>query len=613
LRIRPRQQILDVWRALLFACYADGRWTWSGGEEPDSISEAEQLLCLLHPMNEIESFGLADPDAVRDDVLAALRPLGGLRRIPKAVTEIAVDFFERHTDEAGTPQFFCAGLLRPDDYDEETTPEQRSELTVVDAYSRSVTLSLAVLAFVKQRLVLEVDAAGGHNLRRLRGLASDRLTAAMAGLLRSFVVNSIYPDSAEGQALMGMVRRPGSTDNELFRQLSNRLRQVRTQVEEDLRLGVSEESKPDDEQLFEVGWSWGIVADAVRLDLVDVATAATRGYADARPSLYFTVSALDGIQDLLSRRTRSLGLLNDDQRRLADALALRWDLTQRYWSALARFDSEHWPLADLPWQASDGEESDYFSLLVLSIVIKDFVNRSFTVRDIQEVVGIIEELAQRGRITRRMSSGDPAVALHFPGVRIRLSGSDRLGPRLVWYTADYTALLLKRTYQAVQLTNEVNLRERLAFVAESAMDHLYDRRLDRAPGAGLWDDVTRLLIYDRGASRPKLSWHQTERVVEALVMTARAYVQDPPRSTQMAEIAMRLLNEADHLYNQELLDVDADDRSALHTHLDRIESLISRAREVQSQRVSTSVALAEEALRLLDQLAQARQDASRIH
>jgi len=81
----------------------------------------------------------------------------------------------------------------------------------------------------------------------------------------------------------------------------------------------------------------------------------------------------------------------------------------------------------------------------------------------------------------------------------------------------------------------------------------------------------------------------------------------------MAEIAMRLLNEADHLYNQELLDVDADDRSALHTHLDRIESLISRAREVQSQRVSTSVALAEEALRLLDQLAQARQDASRIH
>lgn len=609
LRIRPRQQILDVWHSLLFACYADGRWTWGSGARPDSISDAEQLLCLLHPISEIESFGAADPDWTRSDVLAALRPLGGVRRIPRAITEIAIAFFDRHTDDEGRPRFSCAGF-RALDGGELPTSEQRGALTVVDAYARSVKLSLAVLAFVKRRLTLEVDASSISSLNRLRDQASVRLTAAMAGLLRSFVVNSFEPDSPPGQAVLAMVRRPGYSDNELVRQLGDRLRQVLTQLRDDVRIAVSEADKPDEDQLFEIGWTWGIAAGAAQIDLVDTPTATAVGYADARPSLYFTVSALDGIDDLLSRRTRALSVMDEEQRHLAEALALRWDLTQRYWSALARFDSDHWPLADLPWRTSDGEESDYFSLLVLSIVIKDFVNRSFSPPEMHEAVVVVEELAQRGRITRRMSYNDVALTLHHPGVPIRLYGSDHLGPPLVWFEADYAPLLLKRTFQAIQLTSKVDLRERLTFVAEATMDHLYDRRLDRGLGAGLWDNVSGLPGHHLGPEG-ELSWSHSEKVVEALVMTAKAYVQDPPRSTRMAEIAMRLLNEADHVYNQELLEVDANDMSALRSGLDEIEHLIDRARELQSQRVNTSIALAERALLLLDNLAQARQDATR--
>ncbi len=59
--------------------------------------------------------------------------------------------------------------------------------------------------------------------------------------------------------------------------------------------------------------------------------------AEARPYLYFTVVALDGIQDLFSERTRILGLLDEEQQRLARALQLRLDLTRQFWAKIATF------------------------------------------------------------------------------------------------------------------------------------------------------------------------------------------------------------------------------------------------------------------------------------
>ena len=73
-RIQPRQNILDVWRSVVAASFRDGFWTWGGRDASNSISDAEQLLCLLYPAAEIESLALDRPDEMADDVRSVLRP-----------------------------------------------------------------------------------------------------------------------------------------------------------------------------------------------------------------------------------------------------------------------------------------------------------------------------------------------------------------------------------------------------------------------------------------------------------------------------------------------------------------------------------------------------------
>ena len=123
-----------------------------------------------------------------------------------------------------------------------------------------------------------------------------------------------------------------------------------------------------------------------------------------------------------------LGLLDDEQQRLADALRLRWDLTQQYWATIASFGSGRWPLEDIPWRTTDGTESDYFSLLVTSIAARDLAVRRDTDADLEPARPDPHELANRGRVTRRPFDEDPAVRMHHPGVAIALEGSERIGP-----------------------------------------------------------------------------------------------------------------------------------------------------------------------------------------
>lgn len=361
-------------------------------------------------------------------------------------------------------------------------------------------------------------------------------------------------------------------------------------------LGIASGSKPIEED-YAIGLK---VSDKI-------------GYAQSRPWLYFTVNALDGIVDFTSRRAAALNVMDDGQRDLADALSLRWELTQRYWSTVARFDAERWPLEDIPWRTSDGQESDYYSLLVMSVLIQDLVTRAATDADLLKAVGILQELAQRGRITRRMSEGDDALALHYPGVPQGLGGSaEAVGTALVLYTSDYAPLIIKRSLQAAQLTDDVVAREALIGLAESAMDHLYERRMTRnGDPIELWDDLSTFPGMKKGVKFDQPSWYLTERVVEALVATAFAFEQEPPRSPVMYDYLIRLLNEADHVYNQELLRSNVFEKTALRDRLEEIGTLIGRSRELSKRRTSTAIAKAEEALRLLDALEVARLDAGR--
>jgi len=601
---------------MLAECYRDQKWLWGGRVESNPISDAEQLLCLLYPITQIETFAVHDPDGTQPDVLRALRPLGPeATKIPRTLVDVALDYFQNHTDERGEPRFAAGSYLRGMSQDAPVPQDEGLQrLEVVDGYSMSVTLCLTLLAFVNDRHEHERNAGQQKKLVDLRDRASRRLTAAMIGLLRSFVVNSVSTDSSEGRAILEMLRQGDTTDAELAQGLKSRFDRLRAQLKTDVRLGVPEESKPEEDQLFECGWTWGIAKDAKAITdyAVDSDMSNKPGYAQPRPWLYFTVSALDGIVDLNSRRIRALNIFTSEQRSLADALNLRWDLTQRYWSAVARFDPERWPLEDIPWRTSDGQESDYYSLLVVSVLIQDLIARTATDADLVKAVGIIEELARRGRITRRMTEDDPAVSLHYPGVPQGLGGSEAVvGATLALYTSDYAPLIIKRALQAAQLTDNVEAREALMGVAEAAMDHLDERRLDRdGESVELWDDVSHFPGLE-SLSFEGPSWYFTERVVEALVATATAYEQEPPRSSPMYEHLVRLLNEADHVYNQELLRSNVDDRSTLRERLGEIGQLIKRARELRHRRTSTAIALSERALRLLDALEQANEDAGR--
>ena len=618
MRIQPRQHILDVWRALVATSFRDGRWNWGGRDHPNSISDAEQLLCLLYPATEIKSLALDQPDRIADDVQSALRPLGDPVRIPRVLLDLLGEYFSRYADDSGEPIFSGGSYLRdgPDvavGSDVATTvTEEQSRLDVVDSFSMSVTLCLASLTYLAGFEGVVVRSDLKEKVARLRAQASRRLTSAMVGLLRSFVVTTMEPGDEAGRALVKTINQAGAPEHLMIRRLQERLRTIRVSLKDIVTLPVDPELGLENEHLlFECGWSWSVVRDARAIDFLPDDVPLKPGYADPRPYLYFTVVALDGINDLRSDRTRQLGLLDDQQSRLAEALDLRWRLTQEYWSVLARFGDARWPLMDIPWRASTGESSEYYSLLVSAVVVQHLVSRKDS-EDIDRAIEVFQTLANRGRITERMVEGDAAVRMHTPGVPMALGGTEKLGPQLYWRAADFSATLLKRVLQATRLTETISARDRLMKLVDATMRHLLMRKLKGGRSMGLWDDPTDVLPpgADRSAeTRP--SWYLTERVIEALVAAERTFSGKPVSDHRLKENALGLLTEADHLLIQESLESDVDDRSVMRDELSEIDAMLTRARAIIDERPGTAGTLARSALEKIDELARARLDATR--
>jgi hypothetical protein len=624
-RLQPRQQLLEVWRALTATAYPGRKWEWRGRDEPNSVSDAEQLLCLLYPATELTSLALDRPDAMASDVQNALKDFGDPIRIPQVLVDVIADYIARYTDEDGEPEFGGGSYLRthgtgraPDE-GAGISAEQR-RLGVVDSYSLSVTLCLAALGFLSvfDQSVRRPDLKA--KVKDLQAAISKRLTSAMIGLLRSFTVQVVEPDSEVAAVMISTVNQTGAPEHVVLDALRTRLVRLRARLRDDVRIGIDRETVDldNDNLLFECGWSWGVARNAKPVDInlaeaglvVQPRICVQDGIADARPYLYSTVVALDGINDLLSTRTAELGLLNDAQVRLAEALRVRWTLTQRYWSAIARFGDQQWPLEDIPWRTSDGEESDYFSLLVSAVLVQDLQDRQATDDDLNRAVAVFESLAQRGRITRRVMESDRSVGMHVPGVQMRLGGTATIGPQLYWSVADFAPLLLKRALQAARLSGNVTARNRLLRLAETTMDHLAKRQIGRGPATGLWDDPAEVLFpYEERKPEEAPSWYLTERVIEALVAAARLFAEQPLRSTGLIIRTHDLLNEAEHLLNQELLGADA--TTAVRSKLGEIEAKLVRARGMVNERPGTAHALTMDALLKLDQIAIGHDDAAR--
>jgi hypothetical protein len=619
MEIQTRRHILEIWRATVDHCYSDGKWSWGGHRSGrNSISDAEQLLTILYPATAVDSLKIDRVDQTAEDVLDSLSRLGNALDIPRRLIAVLSEYMTTYMTD-GTPDFSGGSYF--DVSDEAATPEpEQLKLDVVDSYSMSVSLCLATLGFLQ---VYRESSVKSLRMQRevdeLQKLASKRLTAAMVGLLRSFTINTFLPTDPSGETLSRMINQGNIASENLVHDLLADLAQVRSSVQKELTLGLGQVADELDNpgRLFECGWSWGVVDGAPEISSTEDVGDQPAGMAAARPYMYFTVVALDGIQDLFSERTRILGLLNEEQQRLATALQLRWDLTRQFWAKIATFGgSRRWPMEDLPWTTSDGDENDYYSLLLTSIVIEGAANERTLNADIERIARLLEELADRGRITRRPAVDDPAIALHIPGMRLQLYGSEKVaegGPALQWTVSSYASLVLKRMLRVTQLIDDKVTRLRYLDLADRIWAHIERRRIGAPYGRGLWDEPSQAFTDAPFSPYGGPSWYHTERVVEALVAAANVTL-SPTGSANpdLTQFAVRLIAEAEQRFDEELLRGTDDAGAQLREMFQVVVAKLRRARKLLNDRPGTAGVLASDVLRELDTLDAARQDTARM-
>ncbi|AJE40599.1 SCO2524 family protein [Streptomyces nodosus] len=609
MQIKPRQHLLDIWQAVARHSFDGGEWSWGrwGGES--SVADAERLLCLLYPATEIPAFRLDDPDTTAEDVQKVLKNAGGRLETPANLVTAAAQFMRTHTSDDKRPSFAGGYYFVSSDPDRGLTEEQRS-LGVVDAYSMSITLCLATLGFLKVYESKTRRSEVQETIQELRAATSKRLTAAMVSLLRAFTVNVFDTESSQGRTLCELLGQGRLSQRHVLGNFQRRFRALRAAIAESLVLGVDvEEGLKDENRFFECGWGWSIIRDAPTVETAEEVGPQPEGVASPVPYLYFTVVALDGIQDLFSDRTLTLGLLNAEQQRLAQALRLRWEITQQFWSGIARFDTDRWPLEDIPWRTTGQKlESEYFSLSVGAILVHDLMRRKATDDDLTRTVSVMERLAERGRITSRMTRDDPMVRLHNPGVTLPLQGSESLGPRMQWIMKDFSAQLLKRTIQLCTLSRNLASHDRLLRLAEDIFGQLWRRRIREGEGIGLWDNV-HAAYPDSPVSDSPVSWSITERVTEVMVQVQQMYQQQPIRSPDLTELARALLSESTHLLGNEQMEPTPASEGNRGMQLRGIEVKLRRARRLVDDQPGTACALTLDVLGQLDALVRAREAA----
>jgi hypothetical protein len=612
MEIQPRRDILELWRATVNYCYRNEKWTWNGQTERNSVSDAEQLLTILYPATVIGSLAVGAVDQTADDVLEHLHALGNELDIPRQLVEFVTDYMRTYLIDDETPDFSGGAYFQPVDSNGQEVASAQHGLNVVDSYSMSLTLCLSTLEFLRvyrrelrsTRMQKQVD--------ELEGLCRQRLTAAMVGLLRSFTVNVFAPDALAGQRLCAMANQTGTANESVVRDLLEAIDEIRTTIQKEVELGVGPitEKLENRSRLFECGWSWGVVEGAPEVRLaaeVDIGKQPT-GVAEERPYLYFTVAALDGIQDLFSEQTRLRGLLDVEQQRLARALQTRWDVTRQFWANIATYGSDRWPVEDLPWTTSDGAESDHHSLLLTSMVLLG--EDKFDQEDAERIGRLLERLAERGLITYRATTkNDSAVKeLHAPGVRLHLIGSEKVGggPLLRWTVPSYSFLLLKRLLRVAELLDDNAARVRTLDLADLIWRHIERRRITAPEAIGLWDEPSQVYTRLPRTASAEPSWHQTERVMEALVAAAQVTELASTAAPGLLENARQTLAEAEHLFDQEQLRGTNDTGKQMRETFQVVTTKLLRARDLLRERPATANMLANEVLSVLDSIDAAR-------
>ncbi len=275
-------------------------------------------------------------------------------------------------------------------------PSDVEELEVTDSYGFSISVCLYTLLLVQRWKNMPEATRQDHIVSqwsRIGEKANARLTYTLAGL--SHVSVSIFSVRQVGKQIPATNGWPRTC--------------VRFEIglsHFGANIGLSD--------AFNVGWSSGAVPQNKRLTLgleVDDLTAPTpRGHhqreALPAPYFYFTMGALDSIAGLNDRKVQSANFLDPTQLIMASRLLQYWHITIDYWTKLA-FSSddvtERWTIEDIPWTAADAEATDYWSLYVLGIVTRGDAQAGHRLNpgDIERLIPLVEDMANRARITRR--------------------------------------------------------------------------------------------------------------------------------------------------------------------------------------------------------------------
>ena len=589
----------------------------SGKGGRNSVMDAEALLCFLQPQGSVDPFNIRSGFGVTgigvDDINQVFRPSADPgssldEDAIEIVIALSTDYLERNRHngisvfEAGTylePTTACSAELRA------------RSLDIVDSYTLSVSVCLHLLYLLGPSgwgNESHTNKKVSERCLKACDLANERLTSALQGLCQSFA----YSEMTEGKWEQAtMITWP--KNDQAIMQIRQRLRRLEIETNEN--------------QAFECGWSWGLHPDA-REVLGKAPPRPDDALASPNPYLYFTLNAIDGVADLFEEWVQTEELLSADQLALAARLRNLSDLTSQYWAAIAFSESKaqkgKWALEAIPWRTADGSASIQWSLYVYGLALRDHLarRRANTPSELTRLISLLEELAERGRLTRipvdnsvpkavseqlQTAEGtaenllvqaqrDPALTLHWPGLELTL-GDIQDRPIYVMPIYDFAPQLLKRAAILLGNTSELDLRDRLRTLIDAVWDeHLKHRsNTDNRATEKYWDfpdnaysafetyGGAAILIGDkiegtRKTTKRVASWYVTQRVTEAMV--ALSHATGKRQRGRLTTFESFLKELSDHLIN----DIDIlIARSGPTDRRERLEPLRTRANAVRNQ------------------------------
>ena len=439
-------------------------WRWGGRDGSNSISDAEQLLCILMPATQVTAFNLDRPDETAEEMIRALRPLGNATEIPRTLIGVLREYFTStatttaRRSSPAAPTSPAAAWARRRRSSSSSTSSTRSRCR---SRSRSPSsVSCEVLRSAVRREETARPRSRRWRARRASGSARRWSACCAASPSTSFDVDTQF-----GQALIRTVNQANLPQRQVVAQLRRELRQTIASLPRDpdrLRPGRATSTAP-------TGSSSAAGPGASsrrrrRSRPTSRSASSPRAPRRTRPTSTSRSSRSTRSRTSSPSAPAILGLLNDEQQRLvpgaaaavgADPLLLGDDGDLRRRPAVAAgghplahhrrgrvrllHPAGHLARGEGPGPASAAPTPSWPASAC-----------------------VLTELANRARITRRPFDNDPALDLHSPGVQLDLVGSEELGDtRLTWTVSEFAALLLQRTTVIAGLLNDAEQRGKL--------------------------------------------------------------------------------------------------------------------------------------------------------